>query len=290
MNKLLSILVILFVSTSFAEVLRPKSIEDLKQTSVRILNLEMNSGGTGSILASYKEASHILTNKHVCRLIEPGGKVDYNGRILDITHYKKFQDHDLCLVRVATDLGITLQVADSLAKVSNKAIVSGHPSLLPHIMTIGHLSERMDIELLVGLKKCNKQDMKDDPQSCLWFGGKPIIKTLDAQLVSNLIKPGNSGSAVFNSKGEVIGVVFAGSGRDFSYGFIVPQIYLLYFTQNAHRFDWVKVGTPVKEDEEILDRVFDYEKCQEVRYNQDKKLSKIKTICKNIRDNLIWSK
>lgn len=267
----------------------PKTVEELKKTSVRIMNPEMSSGGTGAIFRSYENASHILTNKHVCRLIEQGGVVDYNKKQYLITHYKKFEQHDLCIVRIATNLNINLKVAESLAKVSSISVVSGHPSLLPHIVTVGHLSEREDIDLITGIKPCTKQDLEENALECLFFGGKPLIKTLDSQLISNLIKPGNSGSSVFNENGEIIGVVFAGAGRDFSYGYIVPQLYVLFFVQNAHRYDFVKVGTPV-DDEGVSDRVFNFDKCKEIEFNPNKKYKKIKDFCKNIRDNLIWRK
>lgn len=280
----------MFSQLAFGEVKHPKTVAELKETSVRIMNLEMSSGGTGSILKSFSNSTHILTNKHICRLIEPGGVVDYKNKQYLITHYKKFPQHDLCLVRIATSLGIDIEVSETLAKVSSKAIVSGHPSLLPHITTSGHLSERQDIDLVIGLKECTEEDYKnpDNALACVFFGGYPVIKTLDAQLISNLIKPGNSGSAVFNDKGEIIGVVFAGNGRDFSYGYIVPHIYVLYFLQNAHRFEWVKVGTPV-DDEGLSDRVFNYRKCEQASI-LGIKYEPIRKLCQQISDSMIWRK
>lgn len=288
MKTLLLIATVLFSSLSFAEISHPKTVSELKVTSVRIMNLEMNSGGTGSIFRSYPNATHILTNKHICRLIEPGGVIDYQGKQYLITHYKKFKNHDLCLVRIAENLGVNLEIADELAKDSSPSIVSGHPSLLPHIVTYGHLSERKDLELVTGIKACTVDDLKQIPEICAYFGGKPVIEVMDAQLTSNLIKPGNSGSGVFNPDGKLIGVVFAGDSRDFSFGYIVPQIYLLYFTQNAHRFNWVQVGTEV-DSGGMSDRVFDYKKCQDILYRPEG-FKEVKDFCKTITDNMVWSK
>jgi S1-C subfamily serine protease len=289
MNKLIISVILLASSVSFGAINYPKTVAELKDTSVRILNLAQTSGGTGSILKSFANASHILTNKHICRLIEPGGVVDYRGQQFLITHYKKFEQHDLCIVRVAVNLEKNLAVSATLVKPSDTAIVSGHPNLLPHIATIGHLSERTDIELLSGIKPCTEKDLQENLQICMWFGGMPVIAKLNAQLISNLIKPGNSGSAVFNKKGEIIGVVFAGNSRDFSYGYIVPQIYVLFFLQNADKFEWVKVGTPV-DDEGMSDRVFNFEKCEEVRFKEGSRFDTIKKLCKNSKDSLIWRK
>ena len=279
----LFLITILLSCISFAGTLRPRNVEDLHQSSVRIMNLAQTSGGTGSIFRSYRDASHILTNKHVCRLIEQGGYVVKDERRYLITHYKKFEHHDLCLVRVKNNLGISLVISETLAKQSSTTYVSGHPNLLPHIATRGHLSGRMEIELITGVRPCTEDDIEKDPLVCLFFGGMPLVEKFDSQVVSNLIKPGSSGSAVFNSDGEIVGVVYAGNGGDFSHGFIVPQIYLHYFLQNAHRQSWIRVGTPVDE-KDIKDRTFSFEKCHVVSVLKPE----IKNICKNIKDGMIW--
>lgn len=287
MNKLILALCLLFGSVATAEIVQPQNIEDLYKTSVRIYDKKEASGGTGSIFKSHDgKASHILTNKHVCRIIEQGGLVNYNDKNYKITHYKKFAMHDLCLVRVATDFGVSLEIANVLSKKSSTVYVSGHPSLLPHIATKGHLSDNMDIQLVVGIKAC-----KEDERSleCAWFGGKPVVKTFASQVVSNLIKPGSSGSAVFNEDGNLVGVVYAGSGRDFSHGFIVPHIYVIMFLQNSHRYDWIRVGTKVPK-EGFIKRLFNYNRCREAMIKDTKKYAKIKKFCRSVQDNMIWSK
>lgn len=272
-----------------ADVNHPKSALELKQTSVRIMNLEMNSGGTGSIFRSFNNASHILTNKHVCHLIEQGGVVDYKGKQYLITHYKKFPDHDLCMVRVAVNLNINLEVAEEMAPESDTSIVSGHPNLLPHIATVGHLTDRMIIQLMVGIKPCTEDDLEKEPLACIFLGGMPVVKSLEARVISNLIKPGSSGSAVFNRQGQLIGVVFAGASREYSYGFIVPQEYLLAFIKTAHLINWVTVGTPV-DDGGISGGIFSFKfaKCDNTDPNLDNKI--IKNVCSNVKDPMIWRK
>lgn len=286
MIKYIFALTFLFSGLVSAKTLKPANNKQLYDSSVRIYNLEQNSGGTGSIFKSYKNATHILTNKHVCRLIEPGGVVRYKERKYKITHYKKFPEHDLCLVRIGTSLNITTKVSDTLARTSQTVYVSGHPNLLPHIATKGHLSDNMDIKLVVGVTECEEGD---NSMQCMWFGGNPIVKTFDSKVVSNLIKPGSSGSAVFNNEGEIVGVVFAGDGRDFSHGYIVPHIHVLYFIQNAHRFSWVEVGTPV-DDNGIKDRIFNYKICKKILIQDGTKLDRLKKFCESIQDNVIWIK
>jgi S1-C subfamily serine protease len=281
MRILLSMLLFIGVTTEAA--FNPKSNSDFYKTSVRIYNMEMNSGGTGSIFRSYKKASHILTNKHVCELIKPGGYVNYNNKDYIITHYKEFKRHDLCLVRIDKGLGVSLNIAQTLSKASQTVYVSGHPNLLPHIVTKGHVSDNVDIEIITGNRKCTKAEIAADPARCAFFGGMPVIEISESTVVSNLIKPGSSGSAVFNTKGELVGVVYAGSGRGFSHGFIVPHIYLLYFIQNAYRQSWIKVGTKAAKADSN-GSIFNYENCTGIITKP------IKIICDRIQDNLIWRK
>lgn len=285
MKFLLSIFMMLTIP-AFGKTLKPQSIKELRDATVMIYNLNMDRGGTGSVFRSYNNASHILTNEHVCDLTVNGGYVVKEGRRYLVTHYKKFSLHDLCLVRVAKDFGISLEVAPSLERIPNAVYVSGHPNLLPHIATKGHLTDRMEIDLLKEVKPCTPEDFQTNAKECFFFGGIPVIEKVDSQVISNIIKPGNSGSAVFNLKGEIVGLVFAGAGRDFSYGFIVPQIYLYYFLQNAHRQSWNRVGQ--KTNTAALDKKLDsYEKCSNFTLIND---TKIKSICKRIKNSMIWRK
>ena len=282
--KIINFLAALFAATTVrAGVLTPQTTAEFKSTSVRIYNTKMNSGGTGSILNSSKTGSEILTNKHVCRLIEPGGYVSTGGKKYPVDSYKKFSDHDLCLVRVKANLKVSTKISGTMAKASDTVYVSGHPNLLPHIVTKGHLSDNVEVRLIVGVTPCDESDMKKNGIYCLFFGGLPVIKVFDSQVVSNLIKPGSSGSAVFNDKGEIVGVVFAGSGRNFSHGYIVPQKYILYFMAMAKYHKYVKVGTPV-DDEGLSGRIFNYKTCSK------KAKSKVKRLCNRTKSNMIWRK
>lgn len=271
-------------SLARAEIFRPQSIPDLEKTSVKILNLKESGGGTGSIFRSYRTGSHILTNKHVCRLIEQGGVVAQKDQRYLITHYKKFPSHDLCLVRIAKNLKINLAVSDRLTKQSSTVYVSGHPNLLPHIATKGHLSADRDIQLVVGVRDCKEEDYKENAMYCMFFGGYPIIKTFRSTVVSNLIMPGSSGSAIFDTKGEIVGVIYAGDGRSLSFGYAVPHIHLMYFLKNAQYFDWVKVGTKV-DSKGMRDRIFNYGKCK-----TGLAPLKLHNFCQTIEDNMVWRK
>lgn len=266
-----------------AETLSPKTTAEFKRTSVRVYNKEMNSGGTGSILRSSKNGSTILTNKHVCRLIEQGGFVEQNEKSYKVESYKKFVDHDLCLIKTKHNFNINLKVSKTMAKASDTIYVSGHPRLLPHILTKGHLSDNKMIQLIVGVK----DGCSYDPMVCMMFGGDPVLQEFDSQVVSNLIQPGSSGSAVFNSSGEIVGVVFAGSGP-LSFGFIVPQKYILYFMTLADYSNFVKGGTPV-DDFGIRGRIFNYSSCEKANKTLAKKYEPARKMCTTTKSNMIFT-
>lgn len=288
MRLLIVILGLQFSLIANSETLRPKTVKDFQRSSVRILNIQENSGGTGSIFRSSSKGSEILTNKHVCRLVEQGGIVEQEGRKYLVTHYKKFPKHDLCLIKIKQNLGISLVLAANMAKQSSVTKVSGHPNLLPHILTSGHLSGNMNIKLLTGLKKCTDVDKINRMVECIFFGGIPIIDVLNANVVSNLIKAGSSGSAIFNEDGEIVGLVFAGSGRNFSYGFIVPQEYVSFFIKTRGLYMYTKVGTKNPLDENISDRVFSYKKCDKIKESKDPKLTKVKELCSTLSFDSLW--
>lgn len=288
MKLILSVL-LLSVSVNAAESFKPKTIAEFEKTSVMIVPKNGRSGGTGSIFRSNTQGSLILTNKHVCRIIEQGGYVVKGEQKYPITHYKKYKHHDLCLVKINKNMGINLAVAKGTTHHSQKSIVSGHPNLFPHVVTEGHLSKEVEIELIVGFKKCTEEDHKENAMVCWFFKGMPVIKKFNSQFVSNLIMPGNSGSAVFNDSGEVVGVVFAGYGRGLGFGYIVPHIYVVYFMDTQHRYKWIEVGTEV-DDRGFDKRFFYYRTCRELPNFKNKKLQKAAAICNKVMDNMIWLK
>lgn len=282
---------ILFVAnhSNAATNLKPTTVAELERTSVKIIPRDGRSGGTGSIFRSNAQGSVILTNKHICRIIEQGGYVLKNERKYPITHYKKYKHHDLCLVKTKKNMRINLSIAKGTTRHSQKSIVSGHPNLFPHVVTEGHLSKEQEIELIVGFKKCTKDDYKENARLCWFFKGMPVIKKFNSQFVSNLIMPGNSGSAVFNKDGEVIGVVFAGYGRGLGFGYIVPHIYVVYFIDTQHRYKWIKVGTKV--DNKGFDRrFFYYRTCRQLPAFESSKVKDAAAVCKRVMDSMIWLK
>jgi hypothetical protein len=224
-----SFIVLLFALVSSCTTLRPTSTDDMAAASVRLITASGRGGGTGSILTSGKSKSQILTNRHVCTYVGVGGTAETTTGSYKVTATKASEVHDLCIMEVAVDLGVNTEVASSAPKQGEPVSVSGHPKLLPHIRMDGHLSKEMTIEVLVGFEPCTDKDMEGEMALyCIFMGGKPIVEAFESQLTSALISPGNSGSAVYNSSGKIVGLIFAGSG-DLSPGFMVPWAYVKDF-------------------------------------------------------------
>lgn len=192
--------------------IHPKTNQELFKVSVMITNMSEDSGGSGVILHSEKDHSLILTNKHVCEGMGPEGLVH------DSEHKKHLVNailldsrHDLCLLRVSGDLGVDLLLASKDPQPPDDLVIVGHPRLLPTIITKGHFSDATIIPVL--------------------DGDKVVLR--EAVVASALISPGSSGSPVFNAKGELAGMVFAGFGG-LSYGFLVPLEYIRSFVSTAY--------------------------------------------------------
>lgn len=239
----------------------PKTTAEFAKTSVKLVS-KRGGGGSGVVLESNKNESIILTNRHVCRLVTQGGIVVREGERHWVTHYKMSKNHDLCLVKVNADMGINTKVASEAPTKYTKAFISGHPHLLPHVLTQGNFSGRIFINLVVALRKCTQADYSKARRArdmrtmlmCMFYGGLPVTQTFDSQLVTGTILPGSSGSAVFNEKGEISGLVFASGSRELSYALVVPQPYVYHFVAlEAPQQKW-KPAKKVLKEENIIKR------------------------------------
>jgi S1-C subfamily serine protease len=214
----------------------PKNNTEYSKTSVMITNDKMNSGGSGVIIDSRPGSSHVLTNKHVCQLIQVGGKViTDDGTAYPVDGYQVYKKHDLCLVEVMADLGTSVKIATQGPNDYDYSMVVGHPSLLPTIISSGHFSQHKSIDVMVDTLPCDGSETDEEIIFCAFFRVKPLIKTFQSQVISNFIMPGSSGSPVFNDKGELSGLIFAGS-EGLSYGYIVPWEYVQDFLNHKDKY------------------------------------------------------
>jgi hypothetical protein len=261
---------------------KPKVAKEFAKTSVMITNADQTSGGSGVILRSNLAFSEILTNKHVCSLTKGGGYIIKDERSYLVHAIKKYPNHDLCLVKVFGNLQVNTKVADSTPEDFEPAFISGHPGLLPHVLTMGNFSGFRIIQLVVGMQKCTDDTPEEYLIYCLFFGAVPIVQSFDSQLVTGTILPGSSGSGVFNKNGEIAGLVFAGKGKGMGYAYIVPHHFVVDFLRTEKNDPYVEVLK------------FEYDNMLESIFNTqtycDIKDLRFKNYCSSRQDYLIWKK
>lgn len=204
---------------------------NIHQNSVMITNRAANHGGTGIVLKSAKNESTILTNDHVCKVVKgSGGIVRAAFGDYQVSSITESELSDLCLLTVAADLGMNTTVAINGPHFYDEAIISGHPALMPNVLSAGHFSGRSIIQVMTGFRPCTDAE-KSSPtlgMVCMFFGGFPVVKSYESVLVTATIMPGSSGSGVYNNRQQLSGVVFAGSGQ-LGYAWTVPYEQVINF-------------------------------------------------------------
>lgn len=289
LKKILLVAAVMALSAC-ASVQKP-DVADASANSVKVTNMAGNHGGTGIILRSTPTASLVLTNSHVCGVVEEGGMVSGQAGSFMVTSYKKSQVHDLCLIRVSGDLKGRVKIANRPpVPYKELALISGHPALYPNVKTVGHFSGRQSIAILVGFKACTDEDLQDPDKAglCIMIGGLPIIKNFDSVLVTATIMPGSSGSAVYNSDMELSGVAFAGAGT-LGYAWTVPYEYVKAFLgKEARKLPYEKPTNVVNlfgNKEGSKNRAI-MQKLQNVCESADK--VKVKSLCEIMQNDLLF--
>lgn len=267
--------------------------------TVMITNMAGTGGGSGVVIQNTSSESVILSNKHVCDgVLKKGGKIKLvNGDQHVVTGYISDIEHDLCVLTVAADLKQSISIADSAPDLYTEGTITGHPALMPNIITKGHFGGREIIQIMVGVRKCKESDMKDQNLApyCMFFGIVPIIRDYESQVVSATIMGGSSGSAVLNEDGELAGLVFAGNARGLSYAYIVPYEAVKNFAENAAQAitngvksrPWLSQDSEAMEEEEQMSfrdvKNTIISKCSESRKKDAKILEFCRTVLEDIR-------
>lgn len=245
--KKLIIAILLAGLPAMADLVQPKEYKDFDKVTVMITDKEGRSGGTGWVLKSTPTKSYVITNRHVCGIYDMFGSltVKHSKGSFQAQRVKISETHDLCLVEVYTDLGVDTKIAETAAAYGDKITIAGHPRLLPLMLSEGHVGEKFEITIVVGVRKCTNEEKDSNNLYCLNYGVVPIAKNFESTTASAFIAGGNSGSGVFNSQGEVVGVAFAGFGGGYSQAFIVPFEFLKTFVKTEVKdLKWNNVSGP----------------------------------------------
>jgi hypothetical protein len=269
-KTILAAATILFLSACATNATRSN---DLHANSVKVTNMQQNHGGSGIVLLSTDTNSYVLTNSHVCGVVEKGGVVAGPAGTHMVTGYKKSQNHDLCLIRVSANLGVDTNIANRPPRLYYEdASISGHPALMPNLLSKGRFSGKEIIQVLAGVRPCTDADAQDPEKAliCALLGGIPVVKNYESTLVSATIMPGSSGSGVYNSDGDLSGVAFAGSGQ-LGYAWTVPYEDMRNFIfKEAPTLGFEKPDTNVS----LFDEADSHKGLSEVQF-----LDRLKKVC-----------
>lgn len=203
--------------------------ESVGNEVVMITRMEGRGGGTGFHVKARSGKTYILTNSHICRAADDRGYVLVKGQNENHSMPRKvikhYTEHDLCVVEpLPGHEGI--EVAGS-SHIGEEAYIFGHPGLRPLTRSQGEIIGREQIK--VGDRVNERGECDNGGEMRFTFFGPVCVFTYDAEVVSNPIYGGNSGSPVVDKFGHVIGVVFAGNADLEHGGDIVPLDYVQDF-------------------------------------------------------------
>ena len=172
--------------------LSPDGFASAERMAVRIRNVGCDSLSTGSGFAI--DSHTVVTNRHVVADSAILQVSTYDGRDIPVSGALTASLADLAVLRTTEDLPSQQQLSDVDPKVGDPVTVVGYP-------LGGEL--RVTTGAVIGATT------------------DPLHESLGEVLVTDAqVEPGSSGSAVLDSEGRVVGVVYAKNAADQSY--IVP--------------------------------------------------------------------
>jgi len=211
------------------EILTPKSSlergsDEVKKHWRQIIKITPvdrdDTGGTGFAIKAPSGRILTVTNAHVCEVAQNGKAAARwdNGRYTNLDVLEVDAKHDLCLLSGLPGGIEGLEMAWNDAQINDPVYVIGHPLLYPNTYSEGLVRDRTDIfivkkQYVEDEQECSDLDLKYKVYPSV-FGDVAVCgEEFDSFGMSAKIMPGNSGSPVFNMKGKVVGVVFAGDNR-----------------------------------------------------------------------------
>lgn len=207
---------------------------------------EAISGGSGVIVS---RDGYIITNNHV---IDGGGKIEvtlHNNRSYAARIIGKDPTTDLALVKISENDLPTLRYANSdRVEVGEWVLAVGNPFNLTSTVTAGIVSAKgRNINILRGL-----------------YSIESFIQT-DA-----VVNPGNSGGALVNMEGELVGInsaIMSESGGYEGYSFAIPSNLVRKIMSDLREFGKVQrgvLGISIKDVNEEIAADFDLDEVEGV--------------------------
>lgn len=178
-------------------------------------------GGTGFVVADDHSHRYLVTNAHVCKAVKEEGSVDVmleDGTMLKRPIVEISEKEDLCII--AAPNNVPALSMGSGYDAGDMVYVLGHPGLQPLTFSKGEITHEGPVT--IGLYAIGDEE---DEKRCVGINERIIevdiifgtirvcVKEYQSIHTTVEIFPGNSGSPLVNDRGEVIGVMFAGSSE-----------------------------------------------------------------------------
>lgn len=172
-------------------------VAQAQENVFKVTDGSTRSGGTGFLLDAEEFGKIIVTNRHVCEVADPDGYIlllqaerMYWSKII-----AKSDRTDLCLIYAPKEVKSRsdgYKYASRKLHINQEIIVFGHPWLSPLKQSGGYFTNTV-------ITYFNPSDFFDESSGVLMHMGRLTVH----------ISPGNSGSPVLNSDGELVGIIFA---------------------------------------------------------------------------------
>lgn len=178
-----------------------------ERTALRVRTLSCEAYGTGSAWVLDEDTA--VTNLHV---IEDAVEVEvtsYDGRTYTVTSMEVSRVADLALVHIDGTFPEAAVIASEPPEMGDTVTVAGFPEGVQLTVTTGRLGATIDDSL----------DLNED----------------DVYAFSAASKEGNSGSAVVNEAGEVVGVLYAGNEAGTSYAVTLETLKEFLANEDARK-------------------------------------------------------
>jgi S1-C subfamily serine protease len=197
----------------------------------RLTNVEMTGGGTGFVVKVPGGKTVLMTNSHVCEGIQ---KNSASSKILATQGDKKFylkiikiyRKHDLCAIEAPK--GYRGLSVGSEPTIGQLITIVGHPRLKPLTLSHGQIIAEELVQIPVKQVSHPSQCDAGTKAMAVPFYGILCVKTYSTTSTNARAMPGNSGSPVVDSLGQVVAVLFCSDNEIFDGG-AVPLRFLEAF-------------------------------------------------------------
>jgi len=221
-------LVLLTTSCHNYNTLSPKQIRNKMNYNVLWVGAINGSHGSGSII-NYKGYRAIVTNSHVCQLANKNEelyvKMNLETKLEKVHVIIRDRKHDICLVTVPKtfrSFGLRLGMQPHEG---DPVHVLGFPFGNRKSFVFGEWTGEQDITIQYNYTKKQCPGTFKTVNTLFGLYDVCFIKITAGEITASTF-PGNSGSAVVDNRGLVVGTLFAGSGASTVSNYIVPVRFL----------------------------------------------------------------